>query len=145
MYGPGAPRPCGILGPRLRRSRKPGDPDQQVRFESDHAPGGRIGRPNRAGVEIFRRAAAGKALVFASIGPTGKLLMNAAVSRQDVARAFAAQAVALAAAGADALLVETMSDLDGRGAGGRHGVSGHFRRLNGLHAVPSPAGRGMTV
>jgi methionine synthase I (cobalamin-dependent) len=67
---------------------------------------------NRAGVEISKRAAAGKALVFASIGPTGKLLMEAGVSRQEVASAFAAQAVALAAAGADALLIETMSDLE---------------------------------
>jgi len=73
---------------------------------------GQLTAINRAGVEISKRAAAGKALVFASIGPTGKLLINAEVSREEVAGAFAAQAVALAAAGADALLVETMSDLE---------------------------------
>ena len=76
---------------------------------------GQLTAINRAGVEISRRAAAGKALVFASIGPTGKLLMNGEVGREEVAAAFAAQAVALAAAGADALLVETMSDLEEAG------------------------------
>ena len=67
---------------------------------------------NRAGVEISLRAAAGKALVFASIGPTGKLLINGEVGPKEVAAAFTAQATALAAAGADALLIETMSDLE---------------------------------
>jgi methionine synthase I (cobalamin-dependent) len=70
---------------------------------------------NRAGVEISLRAAAGKALVFASIGPTGKLLINGEVGREDVATAFTAQAAALAEAGADALLIETMSDLEEAG------------------------------
>jgi methionine synthase I (cobalamin-dependent) len=73
--------------------------------------GGQVAAINRAGVEISRRAAAGKALVFASMGPTGKLLMDGAVSRVRVAAAFAAQSSALAEAGADALVVETMSDL----------------------------------
>jgi methionine synthase I (cobalamin-dependent) len=76
---------------------------------------GQLDAINRAGVEISKRAAAGKALVFASIGPTGKLLMNGEVSREQVSASFAAQAVALAAAGADALLIETMSDLEEAG------------------------------
>lgn len=67
---------------------------------------------NRAGVEISKRAAAGKALVFASIGPTGKMLMTGEVRVEDVEGAFGAQAAALAAAGADALLLETMSDIE---------------------------------
>ena len=66
---------------------------------------------NRAGVAISRKAAAGKALVFASIGPTGKLLMTGDVTEEEVRRAFSMQAAALAGAGADALLIETMSDL----------------------------------
>ena len=66
---------------------------------------------NRAGVDISKRAAAGKALVFASIGPTGKMLMAGEIDAEQASAAFAAQAVALAAAGADALLVETMSDI----------------------------------
>ncbi|MGA3077252.1 MAG: homocysteine S-methyltransferase family protein [Bryobacteraceae bacterium] len=67
---------------------------------------------NRAGVEISKRAAAGKALVFASIGPTGKMLMAGEIDAEQVSAAFAAQSAALAAAGADALLVETMSDIE---------------------------------
>jgi methionine synthase I (cobalamin-dependent) len=66
---------------------------------------------NRAGVAISRRAA-GQALVFASIGPTGKLLFSGEISGERVSAAFAAQAHSLAAAGADALLVETMSEID---------------------------------
>jgi len=67
---------------------------------------------NRAGVEISRRAAAGGPLVFASIGPTGKMLMTGEIAPEQASAAFSAQAAALAAAGADALLLETMSDID---------------------------------
>lgn len=66
---------------------------------------------NRRGVEISREAARGRALVFASMGPTGKLLMTGEISPGELAGAFAEQAGALAAAGADALVIETMSDL----------------------------------
>jgi methionine synthase I (cobalamin-dependent) len=67
---------------------------------------------NRAGVEISKRAAAGQALVFASIGPTGKMLLAGEISKEQANAAFAAQAAALSDAGADALLVETMSDIE---------------------------------
>jgi len=67
---------------------------------------------NRAGVAISKRAALGRALVFASIGPTGKMLMAGEIGPEQAAEAFAAQAAALAGAGADALLVETMSDIE---------------------------------
>lgn len=66
---------------------------------------------NRAGVAISRRGA-GSARVFASIGPTGKILMSGEVSTEQVSAAFAAQARTLAEAGADALLIETMSDIE---------------------------------
>ena len=66
---------------------------------------------NRAGVAISKRAAAGRARVFASIGPTGKMLVTGEITAQQAYAAFAAQAASLAAAGADALLVETMSDI----------------------------------
>lgn len=65
---------------------------------------------NRAGVEISRRGAEGRCRVVASIGPSGKLLSAGDVSREELAAAFAAQASALAAA--DALLIETMSDIE---------------------------------
>jgi len=66
---------------------------------------------NRAGVAISRRAASGRAHVFASIGPSGKMLMTGDVTEADLRSAFAEQTAALAAAGADALVVETMADL----------------------------------
>ena len=66
---------------------------------------------NRAGVEISRRAAGNRARVFASIGPSGKLLMAEEIGREELRDAFAEQANALAEAGPDALVIETMSDL----------------------------------
>jgi methionine synthase I (cobalamin-dependent) len=66
---------------------------------------------NRAGVAISKRAA-GQVLVFASIGPTGKMLVSAETSSEQAAAAFAAQAQSLASAGADALLIETMSEIE---------------------------------
>ena len=66
---------------------------------------------NRAGVALSRQAA-GEALVFASIGPTGKMLLSGEIDSEQVTAAFAAQARSLATAGADALLVETMSDIE---------------------------------
>ena len=67
---------------------------------------------NRLGVEISRRAAASRALVFASLGPSGKLLMMGEVTADQLRVAYYEQASVLAAAGADALLFETMSDLE---------------------------------
>ena len=67
---------------------------------------------NRKGVEISRAAAQGQALVFASIGPSGKMLMNGDITAEDLSVAFGEQARGLAAGGADALVVETMSDLE---------------------------------
>ncbi len=67
---------------------------------------------NTSGVRISREAAAGRALVFASIGPTGKMLMTEEVTPEEMLAAFTEQAAALASAGADALVVETMSDLE---------------------------------
>ena len=65
---------------------------------------------NRTGVEISRRAAAGRARVFASMGPTGVMLMMGEVSPEDVQAAFQTQARAIADAGADAIVLETFSD-----------------------------------
>lgn len=71
----------------------------------------RIADINRAGVEISRRSAAGRVLVFASIGPSGKLLAAEEIDVQRLEVAFAEQARVLADAGADGLVVETMADL----------------------------------
>jgi 5-methyltetrahydrofolate--homocysteine methyltransferase len=67
---------------------------------------------NRAGVAISKQAADGGALVFASIGPTGKMLAAGEINNEQAASAFAAQAETLSQAGADALLIETMSDIE---------------------------------
>jgi 5-methyltetrahydrofolate--homocysteine methyltransferase len=66
---------------------------------------------NRAGVGISKRAARGHARVFASIGPSGKMLVTGQVDEATLSAAFREQAQALAEAGADALVVETMTDL----------------------------------
>ena len=66
---------------------------------------------NRAGVALSKKAG-GQALVFASIGPTGKMLLSGDMTSEQAAEAFSAQARSLASAGADALLVETMSDIE---------------------------------
>jgi methionine synthase I (cobalamin-dependent) len=67
---------------------------------------------NRRGVEISRAAAAGTAPVFASLGPTGKTRAAGAITAEDVSEAFRIQAEALAAGGADALVLETFSDVE---------------------------------
>jgi methionine synthase I (cobalamin-dependent) len=65
---------------------------------------------NRAGVELSRRAAGDQALVFASMGASGKMLMMGDTKAEDLQAAFEEQAQALSAA--DAIVVETMSELD---------------------------------
>jgi methionine synthase I (cobalamin-dependent) len=66
---------------------------------------------NRAGAEISLDAVGGQARVFGSIGPSGKMLITGQVSEDDLLAAFDEQARALAQAGVDALVIETMSDL----------------------------------
>ena len=75
-----------------------------------HDLAGKAKEINRAGVEISRRAAAGRARVFASMGPCGKMMFAGEVSEEEASDAFEEQARALAEAGADAILIETMSD-----------------------------------
>jgi 5-methyltetrahydrofolate--homocysteine methyltransferase len=71
----------------------------------------RVAEVNRAGVEIARRAAGGRALVFASVGPSGLMLVMGQVSEDDLKAAYVEQAEAIAAAGADGIVIETMSDI----------------------------------
>ncbi len=76
-----------------------------------HALADQIVEINRQGVHISRRAAAGRACVFASLGPSGKMLMAGETTEDELAAAFAEQARALAEGGAEAIVIETMSDL----------------------------------
>ena len=66
---------------------------------------------NFAGVELSRQAADGRARVYASIGPTGKILLMGDVSEQELFDIFGIQASFLAEAGVDAIVIETMTDL----------------------------------
>lgn len=66
---------------------------------------------NRAGARLCREAAGGKALVLGSVGPSGKMIMSGEIGEHDLARAFAEQCEALAEGGADAIIIETFSDL----------------------------------
>jgi methionine synthase I (cobalamin-dependent) len=67
---------------------------------------------NEAGARISVEEAGSKAFVFASIGPSGKLLISEDVTEAELHDAFAEQAQALARGGAHGLVVETMQDLD---------------------------------
>jgi len=74
----------------------------------------RVAEINRAGVELSLRAAKrhadGKAKVFASMGPSGVMLMMGQVPEAELKEAFALQARAMADAGAQGIVIETMSD-----------------------------------
>ena len=66
---------------------------------------------NKAAAEISRKAAGNK-FVLGSVGPTGKILMMGDVTEEELYHAFAEQCKGLAAGGADAIIIETMTDLD---------------------------------
>jgi 5-methyltetrahydrofolate--homocysteine methyltransferase len=67
---------------------------------------------NKAAAEISRRAAGSEKYVLGSIGPTGKMIVMGDVTFDEFYESFKDQAIALAAGGADALVIETMSDID---------------------------------
>jgi 5-methyltetrahydrofolate--homocysteine methyltransferase len=68
---------------------------------------------NRAAAALAKEAAGQEAFVAASMGPTGELMKPLGTLSYVVAvEAFTEQAEALAEGGADAILVETMSDLN---------------------------------
>jgi 5-methyltetrahydrofolate--homocysteine methyltransferase len=72
----------------------------------------RTGEVNRAAVEAVREVVAGRAYVLASVGPSGRLLKPYGDTEpEELAAGFARQVRALAGAGADAICVETMTDL----------------------------------
>ncbi len=73
---------------------------------------GRMEEINRLGAEISRKAAGTRALVFASMGPTGVFMVPLGkVTEAEMVKCFAGQARALAAGGVDGIVVETMMDL----------------------------------
>jgi 5-methyltetrahydrofolate--homocysteine methyltransferase len=67
---------------------------------------------NRKAAEISRQAAGPDKYVLGSVGPTGKILMMGEVTAEEMYDAFKEQCVALYQGGADALVIETMTDLE---------------------------------
>jgi len=67
---------------------------------------------NLAAARISRKAAGKNKMVMGSIGPTGKIRMMGDVTEDELYEAFREQAMALEEGSADALVIETMSDLD---------------------------------
>jgi len=67
---------------------------------------------NEAAARISRQAAGDDKWVIASIGPSGVMLVMGEVTPEELSKAFREQATGLAAGGADAICIETMSAID---------------------------------
>ena len=66
---------------------------------------------NEAAAAISRKAAGDK-FVLGSVGPTGKILMMGEVTPEEIYESFKEQVIALEKGGVDAIIIETMTDLD---------------------------------
>ncbi len=66
---------------------------------------------NKAGANISKKAANNKAFVFASIGPTGRMVLTGEINTTELYDTFKEQAESLADGGADALVIETMTEM----------------------------------
>ena len=80
---------------------------------ADAGLGDRVAELSRRGVELAREAVGDRAWLAASVGPTGKLMepfgeLSVALAEE----VFAEQVAALAEAGADLILIETMNDIE---------------------------------
>lgn len=74
--------------------------------------GEKVAEVNRRGVELSKEAAQDRSLVFASVGPTGEFMAPlGTIEERDMIACFAEQVSAMVEAGADGILIETMSDL----------------------------------
>jgi 5-methyltetrahydrofolate--homocysteine methyltransferase len=73
--------------------------------------GDKVFELNKAAAEISRKAAGDK-FVIGSVGPTGKILMMGDVTEEELYEAFKEQVKGLEAGGVDAIMIETMTDLD---------------------------------
>lgn len=73
--------------------------------------GDKVFELNKAAAKISRKAAGDK-FVLGSVGPTGKILMMGDVTEEELYDAFKTQVQGLEAGGVDAIMIETMTDLD---------------------------------
>jgi 5-methyltetrahydrofolate--homocysteine methyltransferase len=71
----------------------------------------RVSELNMEAAAISRKAAGGK-FVLGSIGPTGKILMMGEVTPEEIYGSFKEQVIALEKGGVDAIIAETMTDID---------------------------------
>jgi 5-methyltetrahydrofolate--homocysteine methyltransferase len=72
---------------------------------------GRVEEINEAAARASRQAAGEDHWVIASVGPTGKMLVTGEVTEQGLYETFRRQIIALEKGGADAVCIETMSDI----------------------------------
>lgn len=77
-----------------------------------HGLGDRAAEFSRAGAAISRKAAGTRVSVAGSMGPSGKMVCTGETSVDELTEVFAEQAAALAEGGADAIVCETMTELD---------------------------------
>ncbi len=70
----------------------------------------RVHELNAAGVRLSKQAGGERVKVFASMGPTGYILMMGEVTPEEMFESFRLQADAMKDGGADGIVVETMSD-----------------------------------
>jgi len=77
-----------------------------------HGLAGRVNEINAAGVALARGVVGDRALVAGDVGPSAKFLSLGEVSSEELYDAFAEQARALAGAGADWIVVESMTDVE---------------------------------
>ncbi|MHB1483853.1 MAG: homocysteine S-methyltransferase family protein [Saccharofermentanales bacterium] len=71
----------------------------------------RVEEINEAAAKISRDAAGDDVWVIASVGPTGMMLVTEDITEDEMYDAFKTQAEALEKGGADAICIETMSDI----------------------------------
>ena len=72
----------------------------------------RVFELNETAAKISRQAAGSDGIVMGSVGPTGKILMMGDVAADEIYEAYKEQVIALDKGGVDAIIIETMSDLD---------------------------------
>ena len=72
----------------------------------------RVIEVNKAAVTAAKEAAGEDVFVMASVGPTGKMLFMEEITEAELYDVFKEQVIILEKSGADALCIETMSDID---------------------------------
>jgi len=73
---------------------------------------GDVSEINEEAARLSRKEAGNDRWVIGSVGPTGKMLLMEEVTREELYDAFKMQITALEKGGADAVCIETMSDID---------------------------------